>query len=346
MVQSVPRSAMAAATTASQMLWRPSIIGDRFSSRTTDAGAMPRDHILTGGDLGKTLGLILMNKRKVLLATLASLLLGLTYLWLATPAYTSSASLFVDPRTRKVDEAVQGGMGADTTLLESQVALITSDSVLNNVIKRLKLASNPEFATESTSLTQALNGLFGRRTAATTPDELALLSLKKALKVSRAQKTYVLDISATSASPETAAAIVQSVIDAYFKDQIDAKSSEAKRANKLIDARLSELRDEVREAELREDLYKKSNKILTSEGAAVTEQQLTKLGSELVSSRAVAAETKARRDQIQAAIKSGVEPDVLADAARSGLLAKLREQYAQVARREASWRRSCSRAIL
>ncbi|MEQ1672685.1 MAG: GNVR domain-containing protein, partial [Hyphomicrobium sp.] len=38
----------------------------------------------------------------------------------------------------------------------------------------------------------------------------------------------------------------------------------------------------------------------------------------------------------QAALKMGAEPDVLGEAGRSGLMAKLREQYAQVARREAS----------
>ena len=91
---------------------------------------------------------------------------------------------------------------------------------------------------------------------------------------------------------------------------------------RLIDSRLEELREQVRLAETRADDYKKANKILTSEGGVVNEQQLTRMNAELVASRAVAAESKARRDQVQAAIKAGAEPDVLGDAGRSGLIGK------------------------
>ena len=75
---------------------------------------------------------------------------------------------------------------------------------------------------------------------------------------------------------------------------------------------------------------------MTSEGGAVTEQQLTKLNGELATARAVTAENKARYDQVQLALKSPGGSAVLPDAIRSGLIQKLREQYAQVARREAA----------
>ena len=63
---------------------------------------------------------------------------------------------------------------------------------------------------------------------------------------------------------------------------------------------------------------------------------MTKLNGELATARAVTAETKARYDQIQKTLKSAAGPSVLPDAIRSGLIQKLREQYAQVARREAA----------
>lgn len=287
-------------------------------------------------DLRDVLETLRRNAQKITLTTLAALMLGVAYLSMATPLYTSSASLFVDPRPRKIDEAVPGGLGSDTTLLESQVEIITSDGVLRKVVEKLNLQRNAEFNNEGRSLFRRVAGLFLPGRTPALADELALDSLRKVLKVARAQKTYVLDIAATASSPKLANDISQAVIDAYFSDQMDAKSAEAKRANELLDARLGVLREQVRQAETRADQYKRDNKILTSEGGVVNEQQLTKMSAELVAARAVAAESKARRDQIQAAIKLGAEPDVLADAARSGLLAKLREQYAQVARREAS----------
>lgn len=337
MAQSAQRMSSVPVEKPAHLMWRPSIVTNQWGKRRSASAAMIANASQGGGsDLGVILQRLFANKHRLLLAALAALLLGLTYLWLATPMYTANASLFVDPRAKKIDEAVQGGIGADTTLLESQVAIITSDGVLSKVITKLDLGRNAEFAALPSQVSRTLNAIFVRGNTATEPNERALMALKKALKVTRAQKTYVLDIAATSASPQTAALIAQTVIDAYFEDQTQTKSAEAKRANALIDLRLHELRDAVRLAETRADNYKKANKILTSEGGVVNEQQLTRMNAELVASRGVAAESKARRDQIQAALKAGAEPDVLGDAVRSGLIGKLREQYTQVARREAS----------
>ena len=337
MAQSAPRFGQSFGGQTSNVLWRPSIVQNHWVGRSAMSRVSAFDQKQAGGgDLGKIVEQLLSNKRKLLLATLASLLLGLTYLWLATPMYTATASLLVDPRTRKIEETVQSGIGADTTLLESQVSVITSDGVLKMVIDKLKLANDSEFAAQPSALTHVLNTVLARESVSAPPEEQALASLRKALKVSRAQKTYVLDISASAKSPAAATELAQAVLDAYFADQTAAKSSEAKRATDLIDSRLGVLRDQLRQAETRVDEYRRANKILTSEGLIVNEQQLTKMNAELVSARGVAAEAKARRDQIQSAVKSGAEPDVLGDAARSGLIGKLREQYSQVARREAS----------
>ena len=85
----------------------------------------------------------------------------------------------------------------------------------------------------------------------------------------RAQKTYVVDVEVTASTPAKAAHVAQGVLDAYIADQTAAKSADAKRANALIDARLGELRNQVRSAETRYDDYKRANNILTSEGGAV-----------------------------------------------------------------------------
>jgi polysaccharide biosynthesis transport protein len=337
MIQSASRLGTLSDNKSSNVIWRQNVVAAPWVGRRALAmAAAVSDKQGGGGELKNVIQQLLRNKRKLLLATLASLLLGLTYLWLATPMYTSTASLFVDPRSRKIEEAVQSGIGADTVLLETQIAIITSDSVLRKVASKLNLTANPEITSETKGVLSGLTALFIRGTNPATPEEKALAYLRKAVKVSRVLKTYAFDITATAASPTAAAELAQAVLDAYFADQTEAKSAEAKRANELLDSRLGALREQVEKAEMRADEYRKANKILSSEGGIVNEQQLTKLSTELISARAVAAETKARRDQVQSAIKSGAEPDVLGEAARAGLLGKLREQYSQVARREAS----------
>jgi succinoglycan biosynthesis transport protein ExoP len=290
-------------------------------------------------DLGGLFQVLKRNFWKIALATLASLLLAVTYLALAKPLYTTTASLFVDPRTRKVvsEEVVQGGFGSDLALIESQVSIITSDAVLGRVVDKLNLTTDPEYAPPmGQGMTAQLKALLGRASPPPDPKGQALATLAQSIKVRRAQKTYVVDVDVTASNPVKVARVAQALVDAYLADQTAAKTAEAKRANALIDARLGELREQVRKAETRLDDFKKSNKILTAEGGIVTEQQLTRLSGELINTRAVAAEAKARQDQIQQVLKSGAGPDVLPDAIRSGLVQRLREQYAQVARREAS----------
>ena len=290
-------------------------------------------------DLGGLLSVLRRNLWKIILATLAGVSLALAYLAVATPSYTATASLFVDPRSRKIvsEEIVQGGFGSDLALVESQVSILTSDAVLRRVVETLKLTDDLEFAPPlGTGLLSQLKALVFQRPADPDKTVQALNTLNQNIKVKRAQKTYVVDVEVSSNRPEKAQKVAEAVVEAYLADQTAAKAAEARRANALIDARLGELRDQVRKAEMRVDEFKKANKILTSDGGIVTEQQLTRLSGELVTARAVAAESKARQDQITALLKSGAGPDVLPDAVRSGLVQRLREQYSQVARREAA----------
>lgn len=275
----------------------------------------------------------------IALATLLATLLAVGYLAIAKPVYTASTSLFIDPRLRKVvgEEVVQGNLGSDQVLVESQVSIIGSDGVLRRVVQEQRLDADEEFAPEpGQGLLSQLKALVIARPAPADAETRAVIALSERLKVKRAQKTYVVDVEVSSKSPVKAARLSAAVVDAYLADVAGAKAAEARRANKMIDARLDELRAELRNAETRVDEFRKANKILTSEGGLVTEQQLTRLGGELITARAVAAESKARLDQVNAALANGGSPEFLPDALRSNLIQRLREQYAQVARREAA----------
>lgn len=309
---------------------------------TTSAQAiMPpvRRDVRESTDVGGLLSILIRHKGKVLTTTLAGLALALAYLAVAKPLYTASTTLFIDPRSRKVvtDDVVQGGLGSDVALVESQVAIIGSDGVLRRVVDKLVLHQDQEFAPPpGQGMLSQLKAMVVPRPAPPDPHVQAITTLSQALKVKRAQKTYVVDVEVSASSPVKAARITEAVVDAYLADQTAAKMAEARRANAMIDARLGELREQVRKAETRVDEFKKANRILTSEGGLVNEQQLSRLNGELGTARGVAAEAKARHDQITSALKAGVSPDTLPDAIRSSLIQRLREQYAQVARREAA----------
>lgn len=290
-------------------------------------------------DLSGFFRILRRNVLPIAALSLLSLLIGLIYVSITPPTYSATTTLLVDPRTRKIvtDEITQGGFTSDLAVVESQVPILTSDSVLGRVVDEQNLIADSEFKFyQSTGLVGRLKELI--RGVRPVPDEraYAIEMLARKMQIHRAQKTYILDVEVETSSPLKSAQLATAIADAYIAEQRRAKADEAKQANKLIDSRLGELRGDVERAEIRVDEFKKANKIVTSEGGIVAEQQLGKLNTELATARAVAAEARARRSEVQAILKSGADPEVLPDAVKSALVQKLREQYAQVARRAAS----------
>lgn len=341
MVQIVPRTAPIPFPRTSRL----ATVATPTASTSSPAAPAPRrpaDATPVETDLGGLIGILRRNFAKIVLASILGMMLAIGYLAVAKPVYTATASIFIDPRTRKVvsDELSQGDPTSALALVDSQLSIITSDAVLRRVVKALKLDEIEEYATPSgPGLLYKIKSLITPQPPPTKrePVDQAIQKLLETVKVKRAQKTYVADIEASASQPERARDVAQAVADAYLDDQRETKAAQAKEANKLVDGRLEELRHQVSIAEAAVDRFRKEKNILTSEGGIVTEQQLTRLNSELINVRAVAAESKARRDQILSALKSGsAGAEVIPDAVRSGLVQRLREQYSQVARREAA----------
>jgi uncharacterized protein involved in exopolysaccharide biosynthesis len=275
----------------------------------------------------------------IIFLVLLSLLAGLAYLALTKPLYTANAQLFIDPRTRKLvtEEVVQSGIGADVALFESQVTIIGSEGILRRVVDQLKLTSDPNFARgQGTGMLARLRSTFNPQPPAPDANTLALVTLERAVRVRRALNTYVVNIEASSPDPARAAQIANAITDAYLVDQASAKAEAARKANSLIDSRLSELKEQVRKAEVNVDTFRRANNIVTSEGGLLNEQQLTRLNTELVAVRTLVAATKAKLDELNAALRRSASPDSLPDALNSNVIQRLREQYATAARREAA----------
>lgn len=290
-------------------------------------------------EIGGLFTLLRRDLGRILLSVVAGLLLALVYLAVATPTYTASTSIFVDPRYRKMvgDDVVQGGVGVDLALIETQLSILRSDSVLGRVVDRLGLDKDEEFVPpQGTGMVATVRkALLGERPRLD-PRVEAMEALARSVRIKRAQKTYVIDIDVQSRSPVRAAAVAAAMTSAYLADQTGVKVDEAARANVLIDARLAELRLAVRRAEDKIDDFKRSNRIVTSEGGFVGEQQLTRLTTELATARGVVAETRARLAQLETSMRAGGSADSLTEAIRSNVIQRLREQHAAVARREAA----------
>ena len=281
-------------------------------------------------DFQRFLSVIWRDKATILWTTALSLLIAVLFVTLVPPRYTATTQILIDPTDLRAvaNDLTPANQANDAAVLqvESQVRVLTSDNVLRRVIKAESLNRDHEFISQSSWFGGARYG----------DDSLAALNaLKRAVRVKRAERTYVVDVSVTSRDPAKAAGIANAIAQAYLAEQTDVRSDAARQISQSLSARLTELKDRVRQAEDRVETYKARNNILGASGQLVNEQQLSELNNQLGIARARTAAAKARLDQIEHVRIPKEEIGAFPEAVQSQTITALRTQYAEIMRREA-----------
>src|SRR6202035_890988 len=115
------------------------------------------------------------------------------------------------------------------------------------------------------------------------------------------------------------------VADAYITDQLNAKYEAARRAAVWLQDRINELHDQVAAAETAVVDFKKKNNLVNTGGAdnrLLGQQQIGELTTQLVASRAAAAEAKARLDRINEVLNSGSMNATVTDTLKSDVVSR------------------------
>lgn len=283
----------------------------------------------------------------------AGLALGLTYVVLAVPLYTSSTDILIDRGQAQVVNVplpgtdVLQGDSEMTTLVE----LLKSDQLARSVATNLKLYENTTHMAGDPSLIgtvrEGFSALFSLlftwapdqepllSTGATTDKIAAAAALLRVnVSVERIEKTFVLRLSYTSSDPRLANDIATAYGAAYLTDQLQAKYDSTRLASEWLRDRIAELKQQSYDADLAVQNFRNANGLLSTGTQLVSEQQLGELNTQLITAQANTAEAKARLDQIRTIIESGRTDAVVNDALASSTINALRQQYLGAARRE------------
>lgn len=262
-------------------------------------------------DIGLLLSILLRQWLLILIVTSLFVGVGFTYAALAPRVWQSTARVLLDPRDKQVagPGLSQPLQGVDAVWIDTQANIVTSAATLSTVIDALGLERDAEFG--------------GTR------DE-TLRALVKAIKVARADQTYVLDISVLSNSADKAARIAQELAEAFVANQVEVKEASVREASNLINRQLDDLRAKARTAQEKLEAYRRDHGLLTANGRSVDEDTLRQLNDAYVAARLRTQDAKARRDKIAAARAGG------SDAALSGIdstvLSRLKIERALAAR--------------
>lgn len=248
-----------------------------------------------------------MFRRRVVL--FVGIVLGVTALavlfGLLTPLhYSASSRIVIDPREQKVlpDSTVLPSLSADPATIDSQVEILKSRALTEEVVTRLKLTTDPEFNRPSAG-GRGLRGLFSRAVQTEPVDEQAELARRVVdavaaqLTVTNMGLSSVIQITFKARSPVKAARIANAFAQTYIEDQRLQKANANARASGWLLSRMSELRANSERSDAALKRYEVDRGIVglqSATGATANQQEIQSLTGELATARGAEAEAVAK----------------------------------------------------
>jgi uncharacterized protein involved in exopolysaccharide biosynthesis/methylmalonyl-CoA mutase cobalamin-binding subunit len=307
-----------------------------------DAGPRPA-RIPAGLSVSQLAQLLWQRKAAIAVAALIGACLAVGIGKSLTPKYLATAQLYVDPRELQLVDRELTPRSQDISglamVVESQARLITSNSVLMQVIQDAHLEKDPEFGSSSTGLLVTLLGLFGLEVHPSSEPKLgqmaALEALNRHINVKKTDRTFIVDIDVWSYDAVKAAMLANAISNAYLAEAKNSQALAARRATSDLSGRLKELQERLRTAENALAIYKAQNNFVGSQDTQINDQQLMASNQRLASARAATLDAQAKYDQIEANRRASVDAGAIPEALQSPTIANLRAQYAEARKRMA-----------
>ena len=218
--------------------------------------------------------ILLKYKRIFFLAPLLFALLGFFIALNINPTFRSQATLVIEESTKNIvniqevygSDTSPGGFSQNLNYINNQIQIIESDEVLRSIINDEKVKTKVKKMQEKLpqnflSKKGKLFSYFKSKKNIKQDSDIKGY-IKKNLKVSQIRNSDVVNITITSGNAELAKFLLEQVIDAYLKYDVDTKVKVTNYANQQINVRLSKLLEQMEIAEQKLLDYKKENNLI------------------------------------------------------------------------------------
>jgi uncharacterized protein involved in exopolysaccharide biosynthesis len=254
--------------------------------------------------------------------------------------YYSNAEILVDPRDLKLldRELTSSNLPFDASLalVENQLQIITSRTVIGKLVDKLHLDDDTEFNGQRGpigvlgTISELLRGGASDAASEAVRRSETIDKVYKRVGASRGEKTFIVNVFAGSEHPEKAALIANTLTQIYIDFQAELQSDTTVQANEELSGRLTGLREEVETAERKVQDFRAENDLVDAQGRLISDEDILKLNEQLSAARARTIALNARAASI-----SGITPDRaveggLPEEVASSLLNQLRTQYSSL----------------
>ncbi|WP_171173385.1 Wzz/FepE/Etk N-terminal domain-containing protein [Ruegeria sp. HKCCD8929] len=282
---------------------------DRFTYQTIQTGQPPAAEPVEADllDLFVTLW-----RHKWVIAICAAIigLIGGYYAFaVASPKYVATAALALQARTERVVDldSVMPGLSTDLPVLNTEIEVIRSRQLLEQLVTELDLLGDPEFnkdlRTEPIIPLQRF-GLEADPSPATTIDE-TVSAVADAIAVSNLPSTYVFHISAKTGDPQKSALIANTLAQLYIEDQIGTRYQATENAIDWLSQRVATLELDIVAKENQVKELRAASQFGSVEALQALNRQSKDMRSRLADIRNRQVSAKARLTRIEALMRGG-----------------------------------------
>ncbi|WP_275788931.1 GumC family protein [Pararhizobium gei] len=276
--------------------------------------------------------------RKVILFLTVVGAAGGVLLAMSTPSiYISESKLYVDPREVRLTDSdlSKGNLATEAilALLDSQLEILRSRTVLEKVAVDLNLDRDPEFGTADQSRLAAARDIVSPQEGSAAPasgiSPRTLEKLSEALTVGRDPKTFIVTVEVKTHNAQKSALITNRIVSTFLKEEQAAQSGFFQETTAALDDRLAELRKNLDAAENAVETFKAEHDIVGAGGELISDKQLLLLNDQVAAVRNRIAEARAKAGVATNTRLNDVLTGSFPEELSSMTLQELRKQYSE-----------------
>ncbi|MGP6088755.1 GumC family protein [Antarctobacter jejuensis] len=248
--------------------------------------------------------------------------------FVAVPKYAATTSLALQVRNQQVVDlaSVISGVSSDYTAMNTELVVIKSRTILENVVHELQLNRDPEFngalrdvapysmAGIKAQLRELVRGVEPR--GVVDPDDRgsvnrAIGALYGAVTASIQNGTYIFNLRVITEDPGKSAHIANALAKAYIADQIDVKFQATENATAWLSARVIELEAELADRQDQIKLMRSEMDLVSEEGIDLLNQRVRDLRDRVDRGRADLQASETQLTNLRT-IRTGGDPKEIA----------------------------------
>ena len=294
-------------------------LGLRIADATNSLEPQGQDRNLV--DIGRVVATLRRRRKAIFYSILVWAALGLANLMTSPPVYTAYATVMLDGNLNRPVEGLTPTTSATLSDgdLESAIMVIQSDAIAETVVDKLNLTQDEAFLKPPSSALAKGFGLvvdlirlpFARNHPPAKPDDAIQLRhevskyLTTKMQVARIGRSSVFSISYTNHDPDLAAKVVNSFVDGYVADVLNANFTSTQRMTEWLQSRLQDLDTQARDAAAAAQTFRMKNGLASSGGELLSEGAVTKLNTDLASAMSDVARNRALVSNYEAVVADG-----------------------------------------